>query len=116
MKERPWLIRVWAQLRVLLIPVPHRQRRVLQRRVRRPADQLHQLRPVRFLLRQPAQHPGVCNPTNLSLSCCLAYTLLQATTQSGSLRRAVCQSPGSRHAACWEGRGGIAASSKAPYQ
>ena len=67
-RERPWLaqvslIRVGVQLRVLRIPVPHRQRRVLQRRVRGPADQLHQLRPVRLLLRQPAQHPGVCNLT-----------------------------------------------------
>ena len=48
-----------AQLRVLRVPVPDCQRRVLQRRVRGPADQLHQLRPVRLLLRQPAQHPGV---------------------------------------------------------
>ncbi len=56
--ERGAWLRARAQLRLLQLPVPDGDRRVLLGRVRGPADQQHQLRPVRLLLRQPAQRAG----------------------------------------------------------
>ena len=96
-----------AQLRVLRVPVPHRQRRVLQRRVRGPADQLHQLRPVRLLLRQPAQHPGVGNPTNSGPYCCPAYPHLQATSQPLSSQQVPGLAELRLQACCMPGRQGL---------